>query len=239
MSLNYHVINKKVQLPPPSMADEGGIPIYPTAKVFTPAKYHITLLKSIQLAISNGNSATIYSAINASPREPLVCPGVPDLVYLDKKVLLVRNHTFKPLVANLKVPITYLNLISAEDIAVYWTCGLMRDPGLPKTDIYVAPPLNSNLPPADHAKAMALLKGYINLFSVSPHNFRLIKGISRHLNLEDNCPFRSQPYLKSKVKDVHLLIELKKLLNLAYYSPLKAPGSCPCFSYARRTKVIR
>lgn len=77
----------------------------------------------------------------------------------------------------------------------------MRNLGLPYPAIHVAlPPLNADLTPANNAKAMALLGEYADLFSTGPHNLRLLKETSHHLDLEDNQLFRSQSYKNYKVK---------------------------------------
>lgn len=90
----------------------------------------------------------------------------------------------------------------------------MRDLGLPNPAIYVAlPSLNDNLSPANHAEVMDLIKEYADLFSSSPHDFRLLKRTSHHLKLEYNRPLRSQLFWKSKVGEAQVLIKLKKLLN--------------------------
>lgn len=52
----------------------------------------------------------------------------------------------------------------------------MRYMGLPKPAIHIALPLlDAKLPPADHAKAMAILKEYAHLFSVGPSNYGFSK----------------------------------------------------------------
>lgn len=51
----------------------------------------------------------------------------------------------------------------------------MSDIGLLEPAIYVAlPPFNVDLPPADHAEALALLEDYTNLFLAGPHKFGLL-----------------------------------------------------------------
>lgn len=120
------------------------------------------------------------------PREPLVCPGVPNPAYSDELDFLVRNHTNNPLVADPKITITYLHLILADKIAGYRACSLMRDLSLPNPAINVAlSPLNVNLPPSNHDEAIALLEEYTDLFSASPHGFGLLKGTSYYLEPED------------------------------------------------------
>lgn len=66
----------------------------------------------------------------------------------------------------------------------------MRDLGLPNPLILlVIPPIDVDIPPANHDKALTLLNEYIDLFSTSAHDFRLLKGESHHLDLDRSHPF--------------------------------------------------
>lgn len=136
LSLNYYVTQARVQLPPPSVVGEEDILIYPTAKAVIPDKSQIALLTSIQLTVPKGHLATVFSINIPSPRKPLVFPGLIDPAYLEELILLVGNLTNKPLVNYPKLPIAYVQIISANAIAGCWACGLMRDLGLLKLAIH-------------------------------------------------------------------------------------------------------
>ena len=67
------------------------------------------------------------------------------------------NLTDSPLAVNPKLPIAYVHLLAANDLVGYGPCGLMRDLGLPDPSIgAVLPALDADLPPANHAEALAL-----------------------------------------------------------------------------------
>ena len=190
LSLDYNVTQAKVHLPPLAVLGDEGMPVYPLERVMIPAKSQILLATGIWLTIPKGHLATISSIENPSPREPLVCPGVLDPAYSDELTLLVGNLTDSPLAVNPKLPIAYVHLLAADDLVGYGPCGLMRDLGLPDPYIgAVLPALDADLPPTNHAKALALIEEYADLFSSGPHDFGLLKGTSHRLDLEDNRPF--------------------------------------------------
>lgn len=100
-----------------------------------------------------------FSAVNPSLRELLVCSSVLKPAYSDELVLLVRSLTYKPPVVDTKGPTAYVHLILDDNVVVYGSCGLIRDLGLTKSTILVAlPPLDADLPTANHAKAMTSLR---------------------------------------------------------------------------------
>lgn len=108
---------------------------------------------------------------NPSSREPLVCPGVLNLAYPDKLTVLVGNLTDVRLVVNPKLPIAYIHLLAVSDIVGFGPCGIMRDLGLSEPSICAVPPsLDAELPPGDHAEALALIEEYAGIFSSGPHN---------------------------------------------------------------------
>lgn len=145
----------------------------------------------------------------SSPREIFLCPGILDPAYSDELILLVGNLINSPLAVNYNLLIAYVHLLAVDDIFGYVLCGLMRDLGLPDPSIsFVMPSLNANLLAPDYAEALALLNKYGDLFTTSPHDFGLLRGASHHLNLENKCPFLSQPYCKSKAEEAQVAFKL-------------------------------
>lgn len=76
----------------------------------------------------------------------------------------------------------YIHLLLVDDIVLSASFGSLQDLGLPDPAINAAlPPLDADLDRFDHAKALALLEEYANLFSMGPQDFVLMKGTTHRL----------------------------------------------------------
>lgn len=102
----------------------------------------------------------------------------------------MRNLTDKPLDINSKQTITFIHLLSVDNIVGIAPCNFLRNLGLPDPAIYAAHySLDAHPVSANHAEALAFLKENIDFFSAGRHDFSLMKGTSQLLELEDTRPF--------------------------------------------------
>lgn len=129
--LKYHVAQNKVHFHPLLVMGDEGMSIYPLSHVTIPPMSKISIPTDIKLAIIKGHVATVSSTVNYSPCEPLVCSGIQDPAFAEKLVLLVGNLTNKPLTVDPKLPITFIHLLSVNNIVGIAPFRFLRDSVLP------------------------------------------------------------------------------------------------------------
>lgn len=228
-ALEYQVVRTKVKLPPAAVDGEYGMPVYSMTKMIVPPKSQVTVPSGIQLNINPGVVALVSGDPDPSPREPLACPGILDPGFQGELIILVGNLTDNPLVIDSKKPIAYVHLVAIDDFADVRGCGFLRDLGLPDEEgVYVTlPSIGDGLTGDEKVSATKLLEEYADLFSSGPHDFGLMKGTKHELTLENQSPFKAQPYRKSKVEEAQVAVELKQLLEAGLLQPSKSPWASP------------